>query len=159
MSVKSDIIQQILIIDDSVSVNENDLTSTIISDAWTNACNSVQNENSSITDKSSTSTWTSSEESDYGLDHFNAGIRAAIKAGRAVIPYKSTRPGYNKHIVITKNKVYKFPNSNVNYFTAAVNSVKYYGAGTYFQSVNATSNQTTANNAGNSYVQNFNYTN
>lgn len=159
MSVASDIVTQVLAVDSSSSVDENSITSTIKSEAWENACESVKNETTTIEDKSSTSTWTSNEESDYGLDHFNAGIRAAIKAGRAVIAYRCNRVGYKKHIVVTKNKVYKFPNSNVNYFNAAVNSVKYYGAGSYFDSLNQTSNQTTANNTGNSYVQNYNYTN
>ena len=158
MSVASDIVTEILSVDSSSSVSESDITNTMKNEAWESACEAVQNETTTITEKVSTSTWTSTEESDYGLDHFNAGIRAAIKAGRAVIAYKSNRIGYKKYVIYTKNKVYKFPTTNVNYFNAAVNSVKYYGAGSYFGSLQQTSNQTTANNTGNNYVQNYNYT-
>ena len=158
MSVASDIVTEILSVDSSSSVSESDITNTMKNEAWENACEAVQNETTTITEKVSTSTWTSTEESDYGLDHFNAGIRAAIKAGRAVIAYKSNRIGYKKYVIYTKNKVYKFPTTNVNYFNAAVNSVKYYGAGSYFGSLQQTSNQTTANNTGSNYVQNYNYT-
>ena len=158
MSLSSDILTQIQAVDNSSSANISNITDAIKSTAWEAACVALQGETAAITDKTSNSVWTTSEKESYGINHFPTSIQTLIVSGKAVIPYKCTVAGETKRVVITRNKVYKFPTSNVNYFNAAVGSVKYYGAGSYFDSVNQSSNMTVANNTGTNYVQNYNYT-
>lgn len=158
MSLASDILTEIQAVDNSSSANISNITDAIKDTAWQSACAALQGESASITDKIINSVWTVSDKEAHGINHFPTDIQALILQGKAVIPYKCTLGGNTKRVVFTRNKVYKFPTTNVNYFNAAVNSVKYYGAGSYFSSVNQTSNMNTANNTGNNYVQNYNYT-
>lgn len=130
----------------------------MLSEGWESACEAVQGETNQITEKSSTDSWTTQEEEDYALNHFRSGIVDIIKAGKAVIPYRSTKTGHVKYIIITRNKVYKFPNNNVNYFNAAVQSVKYYGAESYFTSIGESSNAGSIQTTGNNFISNYNYT-
>jgi len=157
MSVKSDIATYANSVDNSLSLTDSDISDSMVSEAWGNSCDSVSTQTSSITNKTSTSTWSNTDKENYALNHFPASIQSAILAGKAVIPYESTISGFEARVVFTNNKVYKFPTNNVNYFNSAVANIKYYGAASYFGSVNATSNQTTSTNAGNTAVANYNY--
>lgn len=158
ISVASDIVSSVNSINTSVGITVNAITDAMISDAWTNVCESLQNETNSITERAATGTWTSADESTYGLNHFKQGIRDVIKAGKAVIPYKCTKSGFEKVVIITNSKIYKFPTNNLTYFASAQYAVEKFGAASYFDSVNQTTNKNTALSQGNSRVQNYNYT-
>lgn len=158
MSVKSDIADYANSLDSSLNLTESNISNIMVSGAWEDVCDSVQSENSSITDRSATGTWSVAEKTNYALDHFPTSLQGLIMNGKVVMPYKSTIEGYLARIVYTNNKVYKFPTNNVNYFNSAVSNVKYYGAARYFNSVQS-NYETNATSAGNTAVQNYNYAN
>jgi|9_EtaG_2_1085328.scaffolds.fasta_scaffold28096_3 hypothetical protein len=158
MSVKSDIVSKIQAINTSQVVTVNDITDTMISNGWKNVCIALQSETSSITDRTTSGSWSSADEVTYGLNHFRPSIRNLIKNGKAVIPYKSTKPGYQKVMIATFDKIYKFPTTNLAYFASAQNAIKNFGAAEYFTANNQGTNSTTATTQGNSAVQNYNYT-
>ena len=157
MSVKSDIADYANAVDTSLSLTDSDISDTMVSEAWEDSCDAVSGETTSITDRSSTGVWSVSDKENYAVNHFPTSIQSIIISGKAIMPYKSDIEGYEARVVYTNNKVYKFPTNNVNYFNSAVANVKYYGAASYFGSVNATSNQTSSTNAGNNAVANYNY--
>ena len=159
MSVASDILTEIQSTDTNSTATIDDITDAMKSEAWEDASEYVKDDNPtiSITSKDPTGSWTSQEEEDYALNHFTSGIRAIIKNGKAVIPYKSNKTGYVKYVIITRNKVYNFPTNNVNYWNAAQGAVKFYGASRYFSSINDSTNSVTCTNNGNSFVNNYNY--
>ena len=159
MSVKSNIVNRINTINTSANVTEADISFSMISTGWENVCEAVQGQNALITEKLTNSTWSVLELRGYGLTHFKPVFRASILNGKVAMPYKSDITGSLRRIVITQNKVYKFPTSNVNYFDSAVQNVSNYGAAAYFDSVQQTLNRNTATNAGNSAVSNYNYAN
>ena len=156
MSLKTDIVSRIQSVDSSSSVSASDITDSIISSAWEKVCDSVQNENSNITDKSTGSFWSASEKSDYAITHFRPDLQTAIIAGKVTMPYKSDIVGNVRRVVYTQNNLYKFPTNNVNYFNSAVDNVSYYGAVSYFNSVQS-SYETNATNIANTQVANYNY--
>jgi hypothetical protein len=157
MSVKSDIASYANTVNNSLSLTDSDISDSMVSSAWEDSCDAVKGQTSSITDRNTSGLWSVTDKENFALTHFPTSIQTAITSGKAVIPYRSTITGYEARVVITNNKVYKFPTNNVNYFNSAVANVKYYGAARYFGSVNATSNQTTSTNAGNTAVANYNY--
>tara|TARA_B100000945_G_scaffold315965_2_gene316044 strand:+ start:221 stop:709 length:489 start_codon:yes stop_codon:yes gene_type:complete len=159
VSVASDILSEIQATDNSSTATIDDITDAMKSDGWENAAEYVKTDNPTIliTSKDPTTTWTSQDEETYALDHFTDGIRAIIKAGKAVIPYKSTLTDYTKYVIITRNKVYNFPTNNVNYWNAVQGAVKYYGASSYFASISESTNATTCTNSGNSFINSYNY--
>lgn len=160
MSVASDILLRIQTVDSSSSATLEDITSTIKSDAWELASAFIQTNQASanITNRSVTDSFTAAEEILWGLDHFKSDIRDIIKLGKVVMPYKCLKSGIAIVVIYTKNKVYKFPTNNVNYFNATITSVKHYGAQRYFQTQSEAAYATTAQNSGNAIITNYNYT-
>tara|TARA_R100000231_G_C5326515_1_gene164997 strand:+ start:1466 stop:1945 length:480 start_codon:yes stop_codon:yes gene_type:complete len=156
MSVRSDIVAKIQSVDSSSSVSSSDITDSIISSAWERVCDSVQDENSDISDKSTGTTWSATEKRAYGIAHFRPDLQSAIISGKVTMPYKSDIVGHIRRVVYTQNKLYKFPTNNVNYFNSAVDNVSYYGAVSYFNSIQS-NYETNATTVANAQVANYNY--
>lgn len=125
--------------------------------AWLTACNSVETEEPNKVDSITISNGAiSGTDSDWGLDHFKPNFRATLLNGTSLVPYKSTKEGFKKYIVINNTKIHKFT-TNSNAFEAAKGAVKYYGAANYFNQVSDNTNEVNSTGAGNNYVNNYNY--
>tara|TARA_R100000781_G_C4045256_1_gene115452 strand:- start:313 stop:795 length:483 start_codon:yes stop_codon:yes gene_type:complete len=125
--------------------------------AWGESCAKVNEEHPSKVDTNTiaNNALSSGTASDWGLDHFKSNLQTTILRGGSLVPYRGNNSTHTKFVVFNNTNIHKFDSAAS--FDLAKDSTKFYGAAYYFGQVGESSNESTAETAGDNYVTNYTF--